>query len=124
MPENRPVVLAIDDDQDILDMMRVVLEANDYEMVEAPSAERGLQVYKETSPNLIIVDLMMEEVDAGLGFAKNIKLLGNTAPVYMLTSVGDNMNNIVDHSELGLTGILQKPLDPGKLLKILASQLA
>ena len=123
MQDGRYVILAIDDDQDVLDGLRMVLEANDYRMVEAHSAEEGVRTYKQCRPDLLIVDLMMEEVDAGTSFVKELRALGNTVPVYMLSSVGDNLNANTDFSSLGLSGLFQKPLNPDVLLAILRAKL-
>jgi len=119
MHNGRPVILCIDDDEDILFALRMVLEKNGYEMAAARTAEDGLKVYQRVHPDLIIVDLMMEEVDAGTSFVKSLRVLGNTAPIYMLSSVGDNLNLSADYAELGLAGVLQKPLDNDTLLLIL-----
>ncbi len=101
----------------------MIVEANGYAMVEARTAEEGLKVYKESNPDFILVDLMMEEVDAGTSLVKEFKALGNTAPVYMLSSVGDNLNMSTDASALGLSGVFQKPIDPETLLSILKAKL-
>ena len=66
---------------------------------------------------------MMESVDAGNNFAKEMKLLNNIAPVYMLSSVGDSLASNVDFSELGLNGVFQKPIDIKTLLKTLEIKL-
>jgi two-component system alkaline phosphatase synthesis response regulator PhoP len=123
MKDGKYVILYVDDDPDFLFAVRQVLEANGYIMVEATTAEEGLRVYQEHEPDLLIVDLMMEEVDAGTSFVKELKLLGNTAPVYMLSSVGDNLNTSTDCAALGLAGVFQKPLDNELLLKILKQRL-
>ena len=123
MQDGKHVILCLDDDADILMCLRMLLEANDYVMAEAASAEEGLKVYRETDPDLLIVDLMMEEVDAGTNFVKELKALGNTAPVYMLSSVGDNLNMTVDYGSLGLSGVFQKPIENDKLLGILKAKL-
>ena len=123
MQDSKHAILAIDDDQDVLDALRMVLEANGYSMIEAHSAEAGLREYRRVNPDLIIVDLMMEEVDAGTGFVRELRALGNTAPVYMLSSVGDNLNANTDYSALGLSGVFQKPLNPDMLLSILKTKL-
>jgi DNA-binding response OmpR family regulator len=123
MQNGRHVILAVDDDQDVLDALRMVLEANGYRMVEAHSAEEGLKAYRELAPDLLIVDLMMEEVDAGTALVKELRVLGNTAPVYMLSSVGDNLNANTDYAALGLSGVFQKPLNPTVLLTILRTKL-
>ncbi len=123
MKDGKHVILCVDDDQDLLDAMRLVLEKNGYQMVEARSAEQGLKKYMEVKPDLIIVDLMMEEVDAGTGLVRSLKAEGNTRPVYMLSSVGDNLNLNIDYSELGLSGVFQKPIDNQHLLTVLRTQL-
>lgn len=123
MQDGKYVILYLDDDKDFLDSMRVVLETNGYVMVEAETAEEGLKVYKETQPDLIIADLMMEEVDAGTSFVKELRLLGDPPPIYMLSSVGDNFSISMDYSELGLAGIFQKPVDNEHLLSLLRTKL-
>ena len=117
------VILAIDDDPDALNTLRIILETNGYQMVEAYSAEEGLRKYKESKPDFILVDLMMEEVDAGLNFVKEIRLLNNKAPIYMLSSVGDSLTQSTSYTELGLDGVLQKPVDNKTLLKILQTRM-
>ncbi|MFH1748710.1 MAG: response regulator [Planctomycetota bacterium] len=123
MQEGKHVILCVDDDEDILFALRMVLEQNGYVMLGARTAEEGLRVYKKHRPDLLIVDLMMEEVDAGTAFVKELKALANTAPIYMLSSVGDNLNLSADVSELGLDGVFQKPIDNETLLMILKTRL-
>jgi two-component system nitrogen regulation response regulator NtrX len=123
MQDEKHVILVVDDDPDIRYALKVVLEGNGYVVAEAATAEDGLRVYKKSQPDLIILDLMMEEVDAGVAFVKELKVLGNEAPIYMLSSVGDNLHMSTDYTELGLAGVFQKPLDNNTLLSILATKL-
>ena len=123
MPNAKRVILCIDDDPDILEFLRIVIESNNYTVCQASSAEEGLQAYREAPPDLIICDLMMEEVDAGTNLVKELKALGNKAPVYMLSSTGDHLHSTIDASALGLSGILQKPFDSESLLTLLRAKL-
>ena len=123
MKDGKHVILCIDDDKDILDTLRIVLQENGYIMDEALSAEEGLKVYQEVQPDLIIVDLMMEEVDAGRNFVKELKIINNQAPVYMLSSVGNTLTENINYAELGLTGVFQKPIDFDTLLTTLETKL-
>ena len=116
-------VLCIDDDRDILDILRLILEKHDFEMEEASSAEEGLKKAKAFKPDLILCDLMMEEIDAGTNFAKEMKAQGNDVPIFILSSVGDNLNLSMDYSQIGLAGVLQKPIDPDKLVSLLRKKL-
>ncbi len=123
MQDGKHVILCIDDDDDVLDSLRVVLEAQSYLVLTASTAEEGLKVYKKEKPDLVIVDLMMEEIDAGTLFVKEMKALGSEIPIYMLSSMGDTLNQAVDYSALGLTGVLQKPVKPEILLKLVGGKL-
>ncbi len=123
MKDGKHVILYLDDDQDMLDAVRMLLEANGYEMDEAHSAEEGLKVYKDNKPDFLLVDLMMEEVDAGTVFAKELRLLGNQVPIFLLSSVGDSLDNNTDYKALGLDGVFQKPVHPKTLLSILKKKL-
>jgi DNA-binding response OmpR family regulator len=123
MQDGKYVILCIDDDTDILSFLEIILEAEGYVYASATSAEEGLKVFKEVDPDLIIVDLMMEEVDAGTGFARELQILQNRAPVFMLSSIGDNLNITTDYNSLGLAGVFQKPLAKETLLSVLRAKL-
>ena len=124
MSDEKPVILCIDDDPDILSFLEIVLEAEGYTFAGAASAEDGLRVYKDVRPDLVIVDLMMEEVDAGTEFARDLLILRNEAPVFMLSSVGDNLHMAIDYNELGLAGVFQKPISKEHLLAVISAKLA
>ena len=123
MKDGKRLVLYIDDDEDALFAIRTILEANGYAMAGASSAEEGLRAYKELNPDFVIVDLMMEEVDSGASFARELKALSNKVPVYMLSSVGDDLSTSTDSVALGLDGVFQKPLKAATLLGVLGTRL-
>jgi two-component system alkaline phosphatase synthesis response regulator PhoP len=117
-------ILTIDDDPDILEALRTVLEAKGYEVIQADSAEEGLKALKATQPDLVIVDLMMEEVDAGTSFVTRVRALGGKRiPIYMLSSVGDELSKNVPYQGLGLSGVFQKPIQPQTLLNVIEQAL-
>ncbi|HBM15594.1 MAG TPA: response regulator [Lentisphaeria bacterium] len=122
MKDGKKVILCVDDDNDILDSLKIILEKSNYTVYTACSAESGLRKYKEVCPDAVIVDLMMEEVDSGLHLTKELKFIGNNAPVFMLSSSGDNLHETTDYNELGLSGVLQKPITPEHLIKLLKSK--
>lgn len=123
MQDGKHVILCIDDDEDVRIILKTVLEANGYVVETAPTAEDGLRAYRKSSPDLIIVDLMMEEIDAGANFVKDLRVLENKSPIFMLSSMGDNLSMTTDYSELGLSGVFQKPIENEKLLSILKAKL-
>jgi DNA-binding response OmpR family regulator len=113
----------VDDDPDVLAYLRVVLEANHYIVETAGSAEQGVRVYREARPDALILDLMMEEIDAGTSMVTQLQALGNKAPIFMLSSTGDNLSRTIDCSSLGLAGVFQKPIDSDVLLSLLRARL-
>jgi DNA-binding response OmpR family regulator len=123
MKEGKHVVLYVDDDYDLLESMKLVLEAKGFVAETAASAEEGLKAFQRCRPDLIIIDLMMEEVDAGTSLIKELRLAGNTAPMYMLSSVGDQLHQSVDTSALGLSGVFQKPVNFDGLVRTIRQKL-
>jgi DNA-binding response OmpR family regulator len=124
MKDAKKIILAIDDNVDFLNAEQALLEANGYIIVTATTAEEGLKKYKQQKPDLIIVDLMMEEVDAGANFVKELKLMNNQVPVFLLSGAGDGMSASTDYAQMGFSGVFQKPLDGGRLLALIRSKLS
>jgi two-component system chemotaxis response regulator CheY len=123
MQGNQYVIMIIDDDRDFIAATKTVLESSGYIVKEAESAEQGVHIYKSIKPDLILVDLMMEEIDSGTNFVRDLKLLGNTAPIFLLSAAGDEMTEVVDYSQLGFAGVFQKPVDTKRLLNVLKAKL-
>lgn len=123
MRDGKFVVLCVDDDPDILATMRMVLEANGFRMVGAQGAKEALVRFEEDKPDLAIVDLMMEQVDTGTTLVKQLKDRGATMPIYLLSSVGDELAEMVDTASLGLSGVFQKPIEPRFLVRTLEAKL-
>jgi DNA-binding response OmpR family regulator len=76
-----PKILIIDDDPDIVDAGRLVLEREGYEVVGAPNRADGMKKLEEIKPDLLILDVMMEEPDDGLRMAREIRKNGNEVPI-------------------------------------------
>jgi len=116
-------ILIIDDDPDIRSSMRIVLESSGFSVGEAATGEEGLKTTRRIKPDAVIVDLMMETVDAGSKFSQELKSSGYEGPVYLLSSAGDSVRFNIDARELGLAGIFQKPIDHKTLLSTLKTKL-
>lgn len=123
MKAGKHQILCVDDDQDILQTLRMILEKNGYEMVSASSAEEGYRKYQDSRPDFVMVDLMMEQIDSGTNLVTRIKALGNKVPLYMLSSMGDELSQTTNVAKLGLDGVFQKPIDPKSLLATLQAKL-
>lgn len=123
MAKEEKTVLIIDDDADIRASMRIVLEAAGFSVGEAGDGEEGLKVAEKVNPDAVIVDLMMETVDAGSKVSTKLKETGFKGPIYLLSSAGDTVRYNIDAKELGLAGIFQKPINHDVLISTLKRRL-
>ncbi len=116
-------VLIIDDDADIRASIRIVLEAAGFSVGEAGDGEEGLKVAQKVNPEAVIVDLMMETVDAGSRVSAKLKESGFKGPIYLLSAAGDTVRYNIDAKDLGLDGIFQKPINHEVLISTLKTKL-
>jgi DNA-binding response OmpR family regulator len=123
MQEGKYVILCIDDDPDVLMSLQVILEASGYIVNTAPDVQGGIQAFEDCRPDAVIVDLIMEEVDAGMELARKLRLVDAKVPLFMLSSTGDYFYSTIDANALGLSGVFQKPIKPQILLKLLETRL-
>lgn len=111
MPETKKI-LVIDDDADILDMLRMVLTREGFEVVTAHSGSDGMVAIQNSLPDLILCDMMMESIDAGLKTAQAIRTQYPDIPIFLISSIAEATAASIETSEIGFNGIFQKPLDP------------
>ena len=123
MKNGKHVILCVDDDADYLNVLKILIAGGGYIVETAGGGEEGLRTFRAVEPDLLLVDLMMEEIDSGALMVKEIRALGSKAPAFLLSSVGDNLNISTDYSTLGLSGVLQKPVDKDVLLATLKAKL-
>ncbi len=116
-------ILIIDDDPDIVEAMRVVLESKGYWVINAASGEGGLTKARAERPDLIILDVMMETADKGFDVARELKKddLLKGIPVLMLTALKDKMGldfkkEAGDSVWMPVEDYLEKPLKPEELI--------
>jgi len=119
-------ILIVDDDPDIQDACRLVLEKEGYEVDCASSRSEGKQKVVDYGPDLLILDVMMEEPDDGLIMARELRRSGFSAPIIMLTSVNAAMGLQIDRDdEIVPVEIFQsKPVEPKKLIEEVRSLLS
>lgn len=123
MKDGKHVILCVDDDNDVRDFMKLVLEPEGYQVVLARDEDDGFAAYQREEPDLLILDCMMESSDAGLKLARRIRDDGCTAPLFMLSSIGDDLALTTDTADYGLAGVIQKPIEIEFLLKLLKTKL-
>jgi len=116
-------VLIIDDDPDFRAATRLVLEHAGFLVGEASDGREGLEAARRANPDAILLDLMMENVDAGSRVSLELKEAGGGCPVFLVSSAGDAVRYNLDPGELGLAGIFQKPIDNTVLIRTLKREL-
>lgn len=120
-------ILIVDDDLDMCLATRLCLESGGYKVIEAHCASEGLDMVKTQSPQLIILDVMMDTTTAGFQAAlklrnpdpKNEFAPYSKIPIIMLTAIHTTtpLRFIPDEDYLPVEAFIEKPLDPDKLLK-------
>lgn len=103
-------VLVIDDASDIRTIASLGLKLRGLEVIEAPSGEAGLALAASESPDLILLDVKMPELDGPETFAR-LKAQGFAGTVVFLTAKV-RKDEVAELLALGADGVLAKPFDP------------
>lgn len=111
-------ILIIDDDIDFREQAKIVLETNNYQVLEAENGTTGLNIIKDKNPDFILLDVMMEEVDTGVKLAERIASLPTKVPVVILSSFASAAEQVFDTSAVPVKEYLQKPLKSDELLAV------
>ncbi len=120
---NGPLVLIVDDDARLREYVRVNLEAEGYIVREAASAEEALGALGEESPDLILLDVMMPQVDGWEALRRIQEHTGVGAiPVIMFSGKVDEQAGAEAKSR-GAQGFIGKPFDPRSLVESTKQQL-
>ena len=114
MPKER--ILVVDDEEDILELVRFNLSKEGYQTICADTGERAAEIARSEMPDLIVLDLMLPGMD-GLEVAKFLKNKPETEniPIVMLTAKGEE-SDVVMGLELGADDYVTKPFSPKILL--------
>ena len=111
-------IAIIDDDPDIIDASRLVLTSKGYEVITATNPIDGYQIVKDKSPDLIILDVMMNEPDDGFFLAQKFRKENITTPILMYTSVSKAIGIDFGVSEIvPVDDFVEKPISPDELIQ-------
>lgn len=122
-------ILIIDDDIDLVEIIRVTLESQGFQVIDAQTGERGLEMARERNPDLILLDVMMGKVDEGFQVAYELRSNDITAetPILMLTAVTDqtgfDFDPAKDKDFLPVNEFLEKPISPRSLVDMVRKHL-
>ena len=121
-------ILIVDDDPDITFTTSLFLKKAQHEVLTASNRADGMQAIEEGNPDLIILDVMMEQADDGIAMAQELRRQGNETPILMLTSVGRVTGFKYDEDQelVPVNAFFEKPIQPdlliGKVNELLANR--
>jgi CheY-like chemotaxis protein len=126
-------ILIVDDDPDFVKTTQLILKTGGYDTTVAEDARKGLEKIKESRPDLVILDIMMESIFEGFSFLSTLRTAPDFAsfkftPVLMVSSVKNDTGSrfmFDDEGSMGETSqpddFMDKPLKPNALLGKVAS---
>jgi len=120
-------ILIIDDDVDLVEVLRLTLEKNGFSVIDAQNGTRGYQLIDREQPDLVILDVMMATWDEGFTVVQRIRSNPNIArtPIIMLTAISQQMGIKYgkDDETLPVEEFIEKPVMPGTLLTLIKKHL-
>jgi len=118
-------ILIIEDDKDLVNTVRIILESQQYQVRTAFNGKEGYKMIEEKIPDLIILDVMMNTDTEGFDLAFKLKNISkyHDIPILMVTSFPQKMAEKGPESfqhimgeQWPVTQFLEKPIDPDELL--------
>lgn len=111
-------ILIVDDDPDMVEASKNVLEMKGHDVATATSKDKGLEAIGSFSPELVILDVMMEEADDGISMAQKLRKTGFKSPILMVSGIGKitGLDYDKDDSMVPVDAFLEKPILPDTLI--------
>ena len=117
MTEKHKKILIVDDDENIIQTLKMRLEANGYKVFTASDGVEGLERAKEAEPDLILLNIMMPRLN-GIMTTLRLKGIGQTKsiPIIIMTGIKEREEMILAR-HVGAADYITKPFDSAELLK-------
>lgn len=111
-------ILVVDDDPDITFAVSLFLKKEGHEVQAAGSRSEGMKALESFNPDLMVLDVMMEQPDDGIAMAQELRRTGRTLPILMLTSVGKVTGMAFDRDAdlVPVDAFFEKPVKPEDLI--------
>ncbi len=112
-------ILIVDDDPDITFATGLFLKKAQHEVLTASNRADGMKAIDDENPDLIILDVMMEQADDGIAMAQELRRQGCEIPILMLTSVGKVTGFTYDEDQemVPVNAFFEKPIQPDLLVQ-------
>ena len=111
-------ILVVDDDDMMRAFIKELLIINDFKITEAANGKLGLKEFRENTPDLVITDIIMPEME-GISFIRELRSYNKDIPIIAMTGdVHGRMEEFLDiSSQLGADEILRKPIKSKEFLE-------
>ena len=125
MIEDKKIIVCIEDEPDMIDLVRLILERHNYEVYGALSGSEGLELVHELKPDLVLLDLMMPEMDGWQVF-QTIRVEEDIShiPVIILTAKAQSIDKVLGLHIARVNDYVTKPFGPQELLASVKKVLA
>jgi len=113
----RKSVLVVEDDTDLVEIYKEILELHDFDVHTALNGVEGIEKFKQTKPSLVIMDGDMPVLNGYEAF-KQIKEIDKNANVVIVTGFSELESKSQEVIKLGLIKVISKPLGVDELLNL------
>ena len=117
MSEKKMRVVCVEDEPEMIDLYRLILNRRGFEVIGADGGKEGLQAIQEHHPDLVLLDLMMPDMD-GWEVYKQMKADPQTAsiPVIVVTAKAQSIDRVLGLHIAQVDDYISKPFSPQELL--------
>jgi DNA-binding response OmpR family regulator len=114
---NTKVILCIEDEQEMIDLIRLILSRRGFEILGANGGKEGLEMIRKNHPDLVLLDLMMPEMD-GWEVYQQMKADETTRdiPVIVVTAKAQSIDKVLGLHIAKVDDYIAKPFSPQELL--------
>ncbi|MCI0472920.1 MAG: response regulator [Ignavibacteria bacterium] len=112
------LIAVIDDDADIREASEIVLTSKGHQVITASNPKDGYEIIKTKKPDLIILDVMMDEPDDGFFLAQKLRRDKVTTPILMYTSISKTTGIEYGAGDMvPVDDFVEKPITPDALIQ-------
>jgi len=113
MNSNKPRILIVDDDVNICQLLKLYLDKEGFENLAVHNGKQALEAFREFTPNLVILDIMLPGMD-GWQVCREIRKF-SSIPIIMLSARDETFDKVLG-LELGADDYVAKPFEPKELI--------
>lgn len=127
--QTKPKILVVDDDENIVEAIKAILETRSYRVATAYNKEQALEEVRDSEPDLIILDVMMSHITDGFEVARKLRADNRTnhIPIILLTAIHQELDKKLspgfiryspetDGEYLPVDDFVDKPIQPDDLI--------